>query len=609
MAGAAWVRNPSAVATAENLLEGNIGSTLRRLSVPMAVGVVAMIVVNLVDTYWASKLGTDELAAMSFAFPVIGVVLNVALGLMIGTSVAVARVLGAGEHANARRIASHSLLLGLAIVAVVSGLGLATQDAVFRALGAPDELLPVIGAYMRIWYLSAILLVVPMMLNGILRAHGDAITPRNVMVLSAILNAIFDPIFIFGWGPIPAGGLEGAAWATALSRLLTFIYALHGAIQLRALDVHVPRLAELWASWKRVLHVGVPAAATNVLGPLATAMLTAIVALEGADAVAAYGIGARVEALVLIAPIALSSGLSPFIGQNWGAHLQKRVAEAFRISVRFSVAWGLAVFVVLLPAAPYVASVFSEDPEVQRGITLYLRIVPIGFAGYGAMTMSSSAFNAMDHAVRSTWLSVVRSIVIVVPLAWVGSTLFGLAGIYAALATGSTAAALLGMRWMKGFLEPETTTRADRARPVADVDFLIDASPEDQRGAMRGLVAAMEGFEDISLHRVRRDAVGFFAGERELGHIHPSGHLDLPLPLELGEQLVHDGRVEHHRHHEDAGWYTHPLHERRDVDEARQLLELAHALLTAVRARGEAVDLGLSDELRAAFRTAVRRAS
>ncbi len=597
------------MATAENLLEGKIATTLRRLSVPMAVGVVAMIVVNLIDTYWASRLGTDELAAMSFAFPIIGVVINVTLGLMIGTSVAVARVIGAGDQADARRIASHSLLLGVVIVALVSGLGLATQDAAFRALGAPDHLLPVISAYMRIWYLSAVVLVVPMMLTGVLRAHGAAITPRNVMVFAAVLNGIFDPIFIFGWGPIPAGGLEGAAWATALSRLLTFVYALRGAIKLRALDVHVPRPAQVWSSWTRILHVGVPAAATNVLGPVATALLTAIVALEGANAVAAYGIGARVEALVLIAPIALSSGLSPFIGQNWGAHLQARVSEAFRMSVRFSVLWGLGVFVLLLPTAPWIAAIFTDEVEVQRGITLYLRIVPLGFAGYGAMTMTSSAFNAMDHAVRSTWLSVVRSIVIVVPLAYVGSILFGLAGIYAALVTGSRVAALLGLRWMKPFLEPEATARAQKPRPVQDTRFLIEASPDDQKEAMRGLIEAMQGFGDLTMHRVRRDAVGFFAGERELGHIHPSGHLDLPLPCELGEQLIKEGRVEHHRHHDDAGWYTHPLHERADVEQARGLLELAHALLTSVRARDEAVELEVSDAVRSAFQVAVRRAS
>ena len=114
-----------------------------------------------------------------------------------------------------------------------------------------------------------------------------------------------------------------------------------------------------------VLRVGIPASITNVLGPVATAMLTAIVATHGSAAVAAYGIGARVESLVLIAPVALSSGLSPFIGQNWGAHLEARVAKGFQLALNFSILWGLGAFLVLLAAAPQIAAVFSEEKAAE----------------------------------------------------------------------------------------------------------------------------------------------------------------------------------------------------------------------------------------------------
>lgn len=594
-----------------SLLEGDVRDVLRRQSTPMAVGVVFMILVNLIDTYWAGRLGTAELAAMSFAFPVVGVVINVSLGLMIGTSIAVSRVVGAGDEAEARRLASHSLLLGLLVVGLVTGLGLATQEAVFTALGAEPALLPVISSYMRIWYLGAIFLVVPMMLNGVLRAHGDAVTPRNLMILTAVLNGVFDPLFIFGAGPIPGLGLEGAALATALSRGLTFGYAARVAVKLGVLERHVPTPGQLLDSWKRILQVGIPATLTNVMGPVATALLTAIVAVHGASAVAGYGIGARVEALVLIAPIALSSGLSPFIGQCWGAHLESRVAAGFRAAVRFSILWGLGAMAVLIPAAPFIAAVFSDQPEVQQDIVTYLRVVPVGYAAYSVMMMVSSAFNAMDHALRSTALSALRSIGLAVPLAWVGSQVLGLQGVFVGLVAASLVTAVLGLRWMRMFLGPARDLRV--AAPAPDDGAAVLAACEP---ALQPDVAALldhaRALPGVSLHRVHRDAVGFYVGQRQLAHLHASGHLDLCLPPELGEALVREGRLDHHRLHDDAGWYTHPFHDSRQVTEAEWLLRLAHALhglrATGLAAEGGALGaLELGADAAAAVQASARR--
>ena len=600
------------------ILTEPVGKVLRDQSVPMAVGLVFMILVNLIDTYWASKLGTDELAAMSFSFPVIGVVVNVSIGLMIGTSVAVARVLGAGQRARANRISTHALLLGVVIVGVVSGVGLLTQDALFSLLGAPADLLPTISRYMTIWYASTLVLVVPMFANGILRAHGDAKTPRNVMIIGAVVNAILDPLFIFGWGPVPAMHLEGAALATACARLFGGAYSFAMLFRYQTLDLHLPKPAQLMESWKRILAVGVPATITNVLGPVATAMLTAIVATFGAAAVAAYGIGARVEGLLLMAPLALSSGLSPFIGQNWGAHLPDRVSEGFNKSVRFCILWGVGVLLLLLPTAPLIASAFTDEPAVARDIELYLWIVPIGYAPYGVMLMVNSSFNAMDRAIRSTVLSVLRSIVFAVPVAFVLGQLLGLNGVFIGLVVGSFCASLLGLRWMFQLLDP---ARHGELEPGAvleghEAQFLVEGVDEGLGEAMSALIAHVAALHDVELRRIRLDAVGFFAEGRQLGHIHPSGHLDLPLPSELGAVLVSEGIVEHHRLHDGAGWFTHPLHSGREVAEAEWLLKLAHLLVELCaegpdgpHAAAERAALPLSEAARAALDVAVQRAS
>lgn len=604
------------MAEPSRLLTGPVRSVLREQSVPMAVGLVFMIVVNLIDTYWAGRLGTDELAAMSFSFPVIGVVVNITIGLMVGTSVAIARVLGQGKRADADRLSTHALMLGVLVVATISGLGLATQDLVFRWLGAPEPLLPIIRDYMSIWYLSAFVLVVPMMGNGVLRAHGDARTPRNMMIAIALVNAALDPVLIFGWGPVPAMGLEGAAWATAGSRLVGGIYAFVVLFRKKALDLHLPEPRDLLRSWQRVLAVGVPATITNVLGPFATALLTAIVATFGAEAVAAYGIGARVEGLLLMAPIALSSGLSPFIGQNWGAHLPQRVSDGFRASVRFSILWGLGVMLLLLPTAGLIASAFTDDPTVAENIQLYLWVVPIGYAPYGVMMMVSSSFNAMDRAIRSTILSVLRSIVIAVPVAYVASRFLGLQGVFIGLAVGSFLASLLGLRWMFRLLDPEKHGSMEPGAVLQshEAQFLVEGVRPAMQSGVQHLIETMAALDGVELRRIRLDAVGFFAGGRQLGHIHPSGHIDLPLPAELGDVLAACGVLEEHRVHERAGWYTHALNEREDVAEAEWLLRMAHLLyevcvegIEGEHAAAEFADLPMPDAARAAVVVAASR--
>jgi len=565
------------------LLDGDIATVLRKQSIPMGIGAICMILVNLIDTYWASQLGTNELAALSFTFPIIGILINISIGLMIGTSVAIARVIGAGNMDEAKSLSTHAIYLGLIIVVFVAGFGILSQEQLFLWLGADPTVLPHITSFMTIWYASSIFLIVPMMINGVLRAKGDAKTPMIVMMMGAVFNGIFDPIFIFTLDM----GLEGAAWATTLSRALTMLYASYILIVREKLfDLHIPTLSHVLASWKVILKVGIPASITNVLGPVATAILTAIVATHGSAAIAAYGIGARVESLVLIAPMALSSGLSPFIGQNWGAHLEDRVAKGFRIALNFCIVWGLGAFFLLLIAAPYIAGFFSEEKAVQEGITLYLRVVPIGFASYGAMLMVNSSFNAMDHAFRSSALSVIRSIVFSVPLAWIGSHFLALEGVFLGLAAGSFFSVLIGIRWMNNLLSNTLHDHAEKTLSISeDEAYLISHTKGDCTERMHSLITEMKTLENVVLHKIRRDAVGFFVGKRQLGHIHPSGHVDLPLPMELGEVLVKNQKVTHHRLHEDNGWFTHELHNSEDIDIALWLLELSHAIYE-IRTRG-----------------------
>lgn len=551
------------------LLTGPIGPSIARLAIPMALGIVFILAIDLCDTYFVGLLGTAELAAMSFTFPVISLVVSTVMGISIGATSALSREIGAGDEHAVRRLATHAILLAVLIVLLVSGVGLLTQDYVFVALGATPELLPLLDAFMTIWYLGAVFLVVPMIGMGAIRATGDGSTPMYIMMAAAIVNVILAPIMIFGWGPVEGMGLRGAAIATVIARSMTLVLSLVVLRRKDLLDLHIPSFAELMHSWTRILSVGLPAAVTNALAPVATAVMTWLVARHGTEAVAAYGVGSRLEGLLLIVPMALGAALTPFIGQNWGAHQEDRVARGIVVSRNFAVAWGLAAWVVLALGGNRLADVFTDDPRVAEIVHTYLWIVPISYAANGLVSVASAAFNAVDKAVRSTLLSALRSLGLAIPLAALGSALLGLPGVFMGITAASVLTAGLAYVWIRGLTTPARTTGAEPR--------LAGSSPAVEL-ALEELVGQMRDLADVDVHLTRQRALGFFVGARELGHVHHRGQLDLAFPPEVRDQLVRESKARHHRFVHDSCWVTHRLERVDDVAEAVWLLRLAHAI-------------------------------
>ena len=570
------------------LLSGDVDAALRAMSVPMLVGMVAMIAVNLVDTWWVSRLGTGALAAMTFTFPVEAVVLNIAFGLMVGTSVAVARAVGSGQADEARWLTTHATVLALGVVAVLSGLGLTFQEPLFRAMGAEGPLLDDIQRYMTPWFIGVPFLVVPMIANGALRAVGDAQTPMRVMVAAALVNAVLAPVLLFGWGPIPAYGLAGAAIAGVIARFVTMVVVfvvLLRRTSLLGLAGTTPQ--RLLRSWWTVLQVAGPAAITNAIGPFAVGLLTVMLARHGPAALAAWGIGARVDAVLLLVPNALAGGLSPFVGQNWAAHLRARVADALRRTLVFTVVWGLGATALLAVLAPWVATLFTADPAVQAQVTTYLRIVPFGYAFVGAASICASTFNAVDRAMRASLLAVLRSLGIGVPLAWAGDTVAGPPGLLAGLVVASAVTAWVGVRWMRAYLWPLGDKPAGVGAAL-DADalrvWLARHDPWTGLAPSAPTVLALEGVRAYPLGNRR---VGLYVGARELLNLHASGTLDLPLPGEIGENLVRLGVVQRHPSHEHNGRYRLETSATPATDTVAWLIGLSH-LLYALSQRGAA---------------------
>ena len=416
--------------TAE-LIHGPITPKLVKLTIPMLFGIMGMVVFNLVDTIYIGRIGTAELAALSFTFPVVMVVTSLGLGIGVGASSLISYTIGEGNQYKVQRLTSDSLVLSTIIVVIFVAAGLLTIDPLFKALGASPEVLPLVREYMEIWYLGVPFVIIPMVGNNALRAKGDMKTPAAIMLVIVIINIILDPLLIFGLGPFPELGLKGAAIATVIARALSLImglYILH--FRDNMLTYKSPGFAEVMVSWKNILSIALPAAGAKMIVPLGIGIITRLISTYGHAPVAAFGAATRAEFFMLAIVMALGSVLNPFVGQNVGANQVDRAQEALTKGMRFALLWGLGSFVILYLIARPVALMFSTEEAVVENIILYLHIVPIGYAARGVFDIIANVLNVLRKPMYSAGLIFMHMIVFIVPFTYLGAYIYDIPGIF-----------------------------------------------------------------------------------------------------------------------------------------------------------------------------------
>ncbi|MDH3482312.1 MAG: MATE family efflux transporter, partial [Gammaproteobacteria bacterium] len=221
---------------------------------------------------------------------------------------------------------------------------------------------------------------------------------------------------------------------------------------LRKLDMvsfEKPRLTELKKSWIDILHVGLPAAGTNAVVPIGLAVITAMIARFGPDAVAGFGVASRIESLVLVLYYALSAVIGPFVGQNLSAGKEDRIQLSLRLCARFCISSGLVVAVTLALLSGFLPTLFSDSEEVVSVTRLFLWIAPISYGAYGIVMVVNAAFNGLGNPMPGVVISVTRIAVLYVPLAMLGMRVYGIPGIFAAYAVANIVSGIIGYYWAK----------------------------------------------------------------------------------------------------------------------------------------------------------------
>ncbi len=442
------------MAVKRDLTQGSVGKNITHQALGMMVGMLSMVGYNLVDTFFVGKLGTAQLAAMSFTFPVAMAANSIALGLGVGAAAVISRAVGSKNHDEVKKLTTNSLYLGLIIVAVIMAAGFSTMDIVFTSLGAKGEILVMIKEYMTVWYWGMPFVVIPMIGSNAIRAAGNTLLPSMVMMGSMIINAVLDPLLIFGIGFFPRMELEGAALATVIARMTTFIASLYLLnYKFHMLAIVKPKIRELYESWKRVLYIGFPAILNQFIPQISMGVATRIISDYGKEAVAGFGVATRIEMIAVGPLISFANTMIAYTGQNLGAKRIDRIEDGIKFVNKASLIIGAVMFAVFAIFGKSASLIFNDDPTVVNISYLYLAVVSVSYGVMGISMSASATFSALHKPYSSIMINIIRMIVIFIPLILIGNYSFQLPGIIAGITISIFLGTIISVLWLKKTIE------------------------------------------------------------------------------------------------------------------------------------------------------------
>lgn len=447
-----------------DLTEGGIVKPLLFLSLPIVVTNLMQVAYNLADTFWLGQYSTEALAAITFAFPMVFLLISLGMGLSVAGSVLVAQHTGAGETREAEYAASQTVTFAFLGSALLAALGYPFIEPFLSLLGASPAVLPGAVAYMQVVAIGLPFMFGFFVFISLMRGAGDTITPMLVMAGTVVINVVLDPFLINGWalGPIafPELGIQGAAIATVFSRGLAM--AVGVAIMVsgsRGIQINRSDMRPDFQYLRKILRVGVPASIEGTGRALSFNALLVVVGLFSTSVVAAFGIGTRVFSVIFLPAIAVARGVETMSGQNIGAGKYDRAEQANYVAARglFVILALVGILIFFVPKP--IVSAFTDDPAVIEEGTTFLRYVALSFGFIGIMRAFSGGFRGAGKTIIAAAISITTLGGIRLPVAYLASQyrlpipfaeyVYGVNGIWVAFFISNIAGAVIAFLWFR----------------------------------------------------------------------------------------------------------------------------------------------------------------
>jgi len=433
-----------------DLTEGTISRHIFFLATPVIFSNLFQSFFNIVDMFWVGKLGPSALAAVAMSGSIMMVLMFVLMGVGMGTIALVARYTGAKQEHAADNAAMQSLILGTVMAIILSIIGYFLTVPLLKLLGAEPEVLFLGTGYLQVIFMGVIVVFYMFLVSAIFQGAGDTLTPMFILGSVTLVNIILDPLMIFGVGPFPEMGVVGAAWSTVISEGLGSLIAL-GLIFKGFSRVHV-RLSEFKvdpSTILKILEIGIPASAQMSLRGFMMVFLMAFVAGFGTMAVAAYGVGLRLNMIVLMPGFGFAAAAATLVGQNLGAKAPKRASQSAWTATWYYMIFMSIMTLLFLIFAPQLISVFNKVPEVVEIGTVFLRIISISFIFTALGLVLGRAMSGAGDTLPPLVLTFIALWVVQIPLAYylANFTILGVRGVFYSILISNTILGILSAFW------------------------------------------------------------------------------------------------------------------------------------------------------------------
>ena len=382
-----------------NLLKDNVPKLVRKLAVPAMVGTLFQTLYNIVDTFFAGKISPEALSALSKSFPIYFIIIATSIGVTVAGTSLIGNSIGEKNNKKTLYYFSHIVYYGILVSIFITFLGLYFAENVFFLMGSTNEVVLLGLDYTNIIYSGSILFILVVSLNSLLHAEGDTKTYRDVLILSFLLNILLNPIFIFGFLFIPAFGVKGIGIATIISQFVSFIIILFNVLKNpRVLKITNEFLLPKFIYFKNIFFQSMPITISICGYALAAAIIFTYVGQSGEYAVAGYGVGTRIEQVVLLPILGINTAIISIIAQNYGAKNFDRIKQCYFTAIQYAFIIMLTSGIIVFISAGFITSIFSSDPEVIEYGKRYLKISAFVLPAYPVFFLSNGFFMALKKS-------------------------------------------------------------------------------------------------------------------------------------------------------------------------------------------------------------------
>tara|TARA_B100000749_G_scaffold275735_1_gene261852 strand:+ start:191 stop:1525 length:1335 start_codon:yes stop_codon:yes gene_type:complete len=399
-----------------NFTKDPLPSLFKKIAIPAIIATLFQTLFNVVDTFFAGKISAEALSALAKSFPIYFILIAASVGVTVGGTSLIANSIGEKNKTNILNYFGQTIIYGIILSFIVTFIGLFFASNIFSLMGSTIEVINLGLKYTNVIFSGSIIFISVVALNSLLHAEGDTKTFRNVLILSFFLNILLNPLFIFGYGPIPAMGMTGIGVATIICQIIAFLLLLIKIINSKSLkNISIKNFYPNIDFLTKIFFQSAPISAALFMISIGNFIILYYVSKFGEPAVAGYGSAARFEQILLLPVLGLNTAVISIVGQNFGAKEYLRVKQSYYQAITYGTVLMFVAGLIIFFSADKIVSIFSNNADVINYGTIYLKISALIFPAYPIYFISNGFFMALKKASYAMNLNIIRNVLLPIP--------------------------------------------------------------------------------------------------------------------------------------------------------------------------------------------------